>query len=241
MSKIAITENEFFLILERESHPRYEASQPEHVENYKAYNEIIRVDVTDLETKEVYSLEAMRHHELGYVLADIQGGDFYIDSDKEELYTSDGKLLADIPPEPVPEKTRQDFYDEMKENNELTIPKNMEHVYSLVSLEELKELIVALIPFVGKNKKVKFSLFDNLSKVYFNIAFENKIEVDHMRAIIQRDMEEFKKDKKARTESHFIKHYTAMYNLEIDGFVEVEIGGKMVKINKKELDNIQKI
>jgi hypothetical protein len=199
------------------------------------------VDVTDLETKEVYSLEAMRHHELGYVLADIQGGDFYIDSDKEELYTSDGKLLADIPPEPVPEKTRQDFYDEMKENNELTIPKDMEHIYSLVSLEELKELIVALIPFVGKNKKVKFSLFDNLSKVYFNIAFENKIEVDHMRAIIQRDMEEFKKDKKARTESHFVNHYNAMYQFEKNGFIEVEIGGQMIKINKKELDNIQKI
>lgn len=241
MSKIAITENEFFLILQRESHPRYEASEPEHVENYKSYNEIIRVYVTDKETDDLYSLEAMRHHELGYVLADIQGGDFYIDSDKEELYTSDGKLLADIPPEPVPEKTRQDIYDEMKENDELTIPKDMEHIYSLVSLEELKELIVALIPFVGRNKTVSGSLFINLSKVYFGIAFENKIEVDHMRAVIQRDMREFKKDKKARTESHFIKHYTAMYTLKIDGFVDVEIGGKMVKINKKELDNIQKI
>lgn len=117
----------------------------------------------------------------------------------------------------------------------------MEHIYSLVSLEELKELIVALIPFVGRNKTVSGSLFINLSKVYFGIAFENKIEVDHMRAVIQRDMREFKKDKKARTESHFIKHYTAMYTLKIDGFVDVEIGGKMVKINKKELDNIQKI
>ena len=241
MSKIAITENEFFLILAHESHPRYQASEPEHVENYKAYNEIIRVDVTDLETKEVYSLEAMRHHELGYVLADIQGCDFYIDSDKEELYTSDGKLLSDIPPEPVPEKTRHDIYDEMKANNELTIPEKMEDVYSLVSLEELKKLITTMIPFIGNKKKVEGHSFMDLANTYFSISFENKIEADYMRSVIQKDMEEFKKSKKVLTLSRFIKHYTAMHNLESNGFIEVEIGGKMVKINKKELDNIQKI
>jgi hypothetical protein len=249
MSKIALTKNEFNLILKKESHPVYIAEDDyEIVEEQSGCDLLRRYNIINDETKEVHIMDVVYNSSYGDFQDEPQDGDFYIDPDKEDIYDSLGELLSEKEPEPEPEPelTPLDImfntYNDMKDKGVLK-ETDLNGLLALLSEKEIED-IYGTIYELTVTKKDSATWADVTAfqhEIIYPTAIKYSLNADYLWRHTWHDAINYKEKAKYSRKASFLKHYLLNKERANYGGLMVQIDGREVFIKNKELEMIRSL
>lgn len=241
MSKIALTKNEFNLILKKESHPVYIAEDDyEIIEEQSGCDILRRYNVINNETKEVHIIEVVYNSSYGDFQDEPQDGDFYIDPNKEDIYNSLGELLREKEPEPelTPLDVMLNTYNDMKEKGVLK-ETDLNGLLALLSEKEIENIYGTIydLTVTNKNSATWSDVTSFQHEIIYPIAVKYSLNVDYLWQNTWHDAINYKE----KAKSSFLKHYLLNKEMVNYGGLMVQIDGREVFIKNKDLEMIRSL
>lgn len=235
--KIAITKNEFNLILKKQNHPVFllDDDSQEIIEKQSGSDILYRYKIKDISTNKEYFMEVVFNSSYEDFHDEPQGGDFYIDKEKKDSYDKHGNPLTEknnIEEKKEnlnPTQTIINQYNQLKEKD-LIQSCDLNLVLKTFTTDEIVTVFGMAFDIVVVNKKTStFADCTNFQNEFIRpLALKYQFNLQDLFHVTWQGVISYAKVNKIRSKNIAIQHY--LLNKEI-----LDTGGLTLNINKKDV------